>query len=123
MTGPARQDVQRKLAAIFAADVEGYSRLMSLNEVGTLRALTAHREVMDSLTLTLGATMITTNGEAANGGDGETSTEVNFVGEGQGVSETSIEVRFVREGQGMGMLGETAVWIGDPGAGVATQRG
>src|SRR4051794_18510353 len=41
--------VQRHLAAIFAADVEGYSRLMSVDEVGTLRTLTAHREIMDRL--------------------------------------------------------------------------
>src|SRR5215217_4272343 len=39
--------VRRHLAAIFAADVAGYSRLMGLDEVGTLRTLTAHREVMD----------------------------------------------------------------------------
>jgi adenylate cyclase len=41
--------VQRRLAAIFAADVEGYSRLMGLDEVGMLRTLTAHREIMDRL--------------------------------------------------------------------------
>ena len=41
--------VERRLAAIFAADVAGYSRLMSHNEVETLRTLTAHREVMDRL--------------------------------------------------------------------------
>jgi adenylate cyclase len=35
--------VERELAAIFAADVEGYSRLMGQDEVGTLRRLTAHR--------------------------------------------------------------------------------
>ena len=34
--------VERKLSAIFAADVEGYSRLMGLDEVGTLRTLTAY---------------------------------------------------------------------------------
>src|ERR671917_69867 len=40
---------ERRLAAIFAADVQGYSRLMNLDEVGTLRTLTAHREIMDRL--------------------------------------------------------------------------
>ncbi len=49
MTGPARHDIERKLAAIFAADVEGYSRLMSIDEVGTLRTLTAYRQTMDGL--------------------------------------------------------------------------
>ena len=39
----AEQRVQRKLAAIFAADVAGYSRLMGIDEEGTLAALTAHR--------------------------------------------------------------------------------
>lgn len=35
--------VERRLAAILAADVVGYSRLMGIDEVGTLRQLTAHR--------------------------------------------------------------------------------
>ncbi len=40
--------VDRRLSAILAADVVGYSRLMSLNEAGTLAALTAHRsELVD----------------------------------------------------------------------------
>ena len=39
---------QRKLAAILAADVVGYSRLMGRDEVATLRALKAHRrELVD----------------------------------------------------------------------------
>jgi TolB-like protein/class 3 adenylate cyclase len=41
--------VERKLAAIFAADVEGYSRLMGQDEVGTLRTLTAYRGMIDRL--------------------------------------------------------------------------
>ena len=41
--------VERKLAAIFAADVEGYSRLMGQDEVGTLRTLTAYRVIIDPL--------------------------------------------------------------------------
>jgi class 3 adenylate cyclase len=40
--------VERKLTAIFAADVEGYSRLMGIDEVGTLRTLTAYREIIDN---------------------------------------------------------------------------
>jgi adenylate cyclase len=40
--------VERRLAAILAADVAGYSRLMGADEVGTLRALQAHRgELID----------------------------------------------------------------------------
>ncbi len=40
--------VERRLAAILAGDVAGYSRLMAVDEVGTLEALKAHRrEVVD----------------------------------------------------------------------------
>ena len=35
--------VERRLAAIMAADVVSYSRLMGTDEVGTLRTLKAHR--------------------------------------------------------------------------------
>jgi adenylate cyclase len=41
--------IERRLAAIFAADVAGYSRLMERDEVGTLRMLTTHREIVDRL--------------------------------------------------------------------------
>jgi adenylate cyclase len=43
------QVVERKLAAIFAADVAEYSRLMGLDEVGTLRRLQAYRTILDRL--------------------------------------------------------------------------
>ena len=40
--------VERRLAAIMAADVVSYSRLMGTDEVGTLRTLKAHRrELVD----------------------------------------------------------------------------
>ena len=39
----ARERVERRLAAILAADVAGYSRLMGANEEGTLARLNAHR--------------------------------------------------------------------------------
>jgi len=41
--------VERKLAAIFAADVAGYSALMGRDEVGTLRTLTEYRVIIDRL--------------------------------------------------------------------------
>lgn len=41
--------VDRKLVAILAADVAGYSRLMSEDEEGTLHTLNAYREVVDAL--------------------------------------------------------------------------
>ena len=40
MTSPR---MERRLAAILAADVASYSRLMGIDEVGTLNALKAHR--------------------------------------------------------------------------------
>jgi TolB-like protein len=42
-----QEETVRKLAAIFAADVAGYSRLMAQDEVGTLRRLTACRVILD----------------------------------------------------------------------------
>src|SRR6476619_2092918 len=36
--------VDRRLAAIFAGDIAGYSRLMGVDEEGTLRQLKAHRK-------------------------------------------------------------------------------
>jgi adenylate cyclase len=41
------EETVRKLAAIFAADVAGYSRLMGQDEIGTLRRLTACRAILD----------------------------------------------------------------------------
>src|ERR1700747_1548613 len=39
--------VSRRLVAVFAADVEGYSRLMGADEVGTLQGLTERRAILD----------------------------------------------------------------------------
>jgi adenylate cyclase len=41
--------MERKLAAIFSADVKDYSRLMGEDEEATIRTLTAYREVMATL--------------------------------------------------------------------------
>jgi adenylate cyclase len=46
MTKPT-SGIQRRLAAIFCADVAGYTRLMNTDERGTLRLLTSHREITD----------------------------------------------------------------------------
>ena len=56
--------VERRLAAIFAADVAGYSRLMSQDEAGTLRALAAAREIMDSLIAEHGGGIANTAGDS-----------------------------------------------------------
>ncbi|MCC8981365.1 adenylate/guanylate cyclase domain-containing protein [Bradyrhizobium acaciae] len=41
--------VSRRLVAVFAADVEGYSRLMGVDEVGTLKGLTERRAILDRI--------------------------------------------------------------------------
>jgi adenylate cyclase len=56
--------VERKLAAIFAADVEGYSRLMGLDEVGTLRTLTEYRVIIDRLIVSHRGRIFTTAGDS-----------------------------------------------------------
>src|SRR6201988_3981046 len=56
--------VERKLSAIFAADVEGYSRLMGLDEVGTLRTLTAYRVILDRLIASYRGRIFNTAGDS-----------------------------------------------------------
>jgi adenylate cyclase len=58
------QRVERRLAAIFAADVAGYSRLMSQDEAGTLRALAVAREIMDGLIAEHGGRIANTAGDS-----------------------------------------------------------
>jgi class 3 adenylate cyclase len=62
--GTAGLKDQRRLAAIFAADAEDYSRLMGSDEVGTLRTLTAHREIMDRLIGEHGGRIANTAGDS-----------------------------------------------------------
>src|SRR6266478_5931409 len=58
---PAR--VGRRLAAIVAADVAGYSRLMGLDEVGTARTLREHRKVTDALVAKHGGRLVKSTGD------------------------------------------------------------
>ncbi len=46
---PIVQPLTRKLSAIFSADVKGYSRLMNVNEVATIRMLAEYRECITHL--------------------------------------------------------------------------
>ena len=64
---PLQQEprIERRLSAIFAADVAGYSRLVSQDEAGTLRALAATREVMDGLIREHGGRIANTAGDSA----------------------------------------------------------
>jgi TolB-like protein/class 3 adenylate cyclase len=58
------QALERKLTAIFAADVAGYSRLMGADEVGTLHRLTACRRIMDQLIREHRGRIFTTAGDS-----------------------------------------------------------
>jgi TolB-like protein/class 3 adenylate cyclase len=51
------------LAAIVAADVAGYSRLMGIDEVGTARTLREHRKVTDALVAKHGGRIVKTTGD------------------------------------------------------------
>ena len=53
----------RRLAAILAADIAGYSRLMGADEVGTLQALREHRRAADPLIAQFGGRVVKTTGD------------------------------------------------------------
>jgi len=53
----------RRLAAILAADVVGYSRLMGENETGTAQALREHRTAADPLIAQHGGRIVKTTGD------------------------------------------------------------
>lgn len=55
--------VERRLAAILAADVAGYSRLMGIDEVGTARTLREHRARSDELIARHGGRIVKTTGD------------------------------------------------------------
>jgi TolB-like protein/class 3 adenylate cyclase len=55
--------VDRRLAAILAADVAGYSRLMGLDEVGTAQVLREHRVAVDALVAKHGGRIVKTTGD------------------------------------------------------------
>lgn len=56
--------MQRRLAAVLAADVAGYSRLMGADELGTLEALkTLHREVVDPAIASHNGRLVKTTGD------------------------------------------------------------
>jgi adenylate cyclase len=55
--------IQRRLAALFSADVKGYSRLMEEDEVATVRTLIAYREVLTARILQYGGRVVDTPGD------------------------------------------------------------
>ena len=56
--------LERKLVAILAADVEGYSRRMEIDEEGTLAILSAHRTITDELIGEHGGRIFNTAGDS-----------------------------------------------------------
>jgi len=56
--------VSRRLVAVLAADVEGYSRLMGADEVGTLKALTERRAILDRFIENHGGRIANTAGDS-----------------------------------------------------------
>jgi class 3 adenylate cyclase len=61
---PEPERIRRRLAAILAADVAGYSRLMGLDEEGTTRQLIDARKVMDDLIAHHGGRIANTAGDS-----------------------------------------------------------
>ncbi len=59
----AEAGVERRLAAIVAIDVAGYSRLMGADEEGTLATLKAHRAVIDPISQNNGGRIVGTAGD------------------------------------------------------------
>jgi adenylate cyclase len=56
--------IERRLAAILAADFAGYSRLMHEDEERTLRTLTAHRKIVDALIVAANGKTFNTAGDS-----------------------------------------------------------
>src|SRR5215475_5716448 len=59
----ASERVQRRLTAILAADVAGYSRLMGLDEARTARTLHEHRAAVDPIVASFGGRIVKTTGD------------------------------------------------------------
>src|SRR5262252_10477550 len=55
--------IERRLAAILAADVVGYSRLMEADEAGTARLLREHRAAADPLVAHHSGRVVKTTGD------------------------------------------------------------
>jgi adenylate cyclase len=56
----ASDRVQRRLTAILAADVAGYSRLMGFDEADTARTLHEHRAAADPIVASFGGRIVKT---------------------------------------------------------------
>jgi class 3 adenylate cyclase len=56
--------LERKLVAILAADIQGYSRLMGIDEENTLATLSAHRAITDAIIAQHGGRICGTAGDS-----------------------------------------------------------
>lgn len=64
MTDPSQQSrIERRLTAIVAADIAGYSRMMGVDEAGTARALRDHRAAIDPVVASYGGRIVKTTGD------------------------------------------------------------
>src|SRR5215468_11011365 len=61
--GPEKTKVLRRLAAILAADIAGYSALMGANEAATVRDLKAHQAVVLPMITEHGGRIVDTAGD------------------------------------------------------------
>jgi len=66
--GPEKTKVPRRLAAILAADISGYSALMSADEADTVRNLKEHQAVVLPMIKEHGGRIIDTAGDGIPGG-------------------------------------------------------
>jgi len=63
MAAPGQNRIERRLAAILAADIAGYSRLMAADEAGTAQALREHRAAIDPIIGKHGGRIVKTMGD------------------------------------------------------------
>jgi adenylate cyclase len=109
-------ETKRRLAAIFAADVEGYSRLMGADEVATLDALTARREILDGLIATHGGRIANTAGDSVLAEFGSAVDTVRCAVEAQGAlakaNSTLPESRHINFRMGV-HVGDVMIRAGD----------
>jgi TolB-like protein/Flp pilus assembly protein TadD len=82
-------EVNRRLVAVFAADVEGYSRLMGVDEVGTLKGLTERRAILDKAIADHRGRIANTAGDSVLAEFGSAADAVQCAVEAQGVLDTA----------------------------------
>src|SRR5215212_4985033 len=63
MITPTHERLERRLAAVLIADVVGYSRLVGLDEAGTVRTLREHRACLDPIVESQGGRIVKSTGD------------------------------------------------------------